>query len=127
MHEDMQKLVAEALYGKKRRSKFNVDNSDAGKEARTADNIVFDSIREKNTYLELKASLKAGILRELELQVRFPLIVNGVKVCTIVVDFKTIDREGKVGILDAKGFSTPVYKLKRKLFEAVTGLRIVEV
>jgi hypothetical protein len=61
----------------------------------------------------------------LELQPRYPLIVNGEKVGTYVGDFRYF--EGDVLILeDVKGILTPVYRLKRRLVKALYGLDIRE-
>lgn len=54
----------------------------------------------------------------LRCQPRFPLIVNGKTICTYVPDFYY--REGDREICeDVKGYETAVFKLKRKLFEAL--------
>ena len=41
------------------------------------------------------------------------------KVCTIVPDFKVMKKGGGFKIVEVKGFVTPVWRLKRKLFEAL--------
>ncbi len=63
---------------------------------------------------------KAQLIRNLELQPRFPLIVNGTKVCTYIADFTYFERTGRV-IEDVKSkpTKTPVYRLKIKLFRAL--------
>lgn len=99
----------------------------APKEDRTADGVVFASKREMGEYLKLKALERGGIISGLRLQPRFPIIVNGVKVCDYVADFACVDREGRPCIYDAKGMITEKYKLKSKLFHACyPDLRIVE-
>lgn len=115
------------------RSKYNVDNSPAGIEARTVDNIVFASKREMHGYLSLKALLRTGILVSLERQVKFPLHAvearSGQKatVCVYVADFVAQDKDGKTAIYDSKGVSTQLYKIKKRWFELQYGLRIVEI
>jgi hypothetical protein len=95
--------------------------------------IRFASQREGARYLDLLALEKAGEIRELELQPKFPLYVcrrqNGElhQVCIFVADFTY--REGPQGILvveDSKGFRTPVYRLKAKMFEAQYAIEIRE-
>lgn len=97
------------------------------------DGIWFDSKREADVYLGLKALQRAGAIRSLELQVKFPL--NGVeantgkaaKVCLYVADFVFQDLDGRTNVYDAKGCKTAVYKIKKRWFELQYGLRIIEV
>lgn len=99
----------------------------AAKEDRTADGVVFDSEHEMNQYLKLKMLYRAGTITDLELQPRFPLVVNGVKVCEYVADFRCTDVSGRISIYDAKGHRDALYKLKYKLFHALyPDLRIIE-
>ncbi len=89
------------------------------------DGIVFASHKEANRWRELKLMQRAGKIRGLERQVKFPLIVNGVKVCTYIADF--IYQEGtRVIVEDAKGYRTREYNLKRKLMKACHGVEILE-
>lgn len=111
-----------------RRNKYRVRTDAKGREDRTADNIVFHSKREMLRYLELRASYRAGLIKNLCVQVRFPIIVEGLKICDYICDFTYQDLEGNLHVEDSKGFRTDTYKLKRKLFEATyPKLRITEV
>jgi hypothetical protein len=98
----------------------------------TVGGIVFASAREAKRYAELKLLERAGRIERLELQPKFPCIVNGVKVCDYIADFGywnhvTTDTVERV-IEDSKGFLTPVYRLKRKLVHALyPGIKIIEV
>ena len=82
------------------------------------DGIVFDSHMEGKYYSELKLMGVKG----LKLQVRFPLqesfTKNGKHFRDIeyVADF-VYDEGGKKRVIDVKGVQTPLFKLKRKLFE----------
>ena len=109
---------------KGKRNKYKV----AGKADRTADGIVFASKREMNRYLELKLQEKAGAIRDLELQPRFDIRVNG-KFCGFYkADFRyTLTSTGERKVEDVKGMPTPVYRLKKKLIEAMHGIEIIEV
>lgn len=92
------------------------------------DGITFDSAREARRYCDLRLLQRAGKIRDLELQPRFPCIVNGARVCEYRADFAYHDVErGERVIEDAKGFKTPEYRLKKKLVEALYGVVIVEV
>lgn len=89
----------------------------------TIDGHDFPSKREAERYCELKLFLKAGLIRNLELQPRFLLQdeffdKNEVKHKKIeyVADFLYIDNDGKAIVEDVKGVLTAVYKLKKKMF-----------
>lgn len=87
---------------------------------------MFHSRREAQRYRELLLLGQAGELRDLELQPRFPLIVNGVKVGSYIADFRYQDRTRGDVIEDSKGFRTQTYVLKRKLVEALYGIAVRE-
>jgi hypothetical protein len=57
-------------------------------------------------------------------QPRFPLLVNGVKVCTYVADFMVVYADNRTEIWDVKGVLTPVFKLKMKLYEALGNPKV---
>ena len=91
------------------------------------DGIVFASRSEARRYQELRLLQAAGEISGLELQVKYPLVVNGVKVADYVCDFRYYEDEGDTLIVeDRKGMRTPVYKLKAKLMRAVHGIEIRE-
>lgn len=89
------------------------------------DGIRFASKAEAQRYSELKLLQKAGLIAGLTLQPRYDLIVNGVKVCTYVADFRYVNPG--VIVEDVKGIRTPVYQLKKKLMKALYGIEIREV
>ncbi len=87
--------------------------------------ISFASAKEGRRYAELKLLERAGQIRNLELQPRFDLIVNGKKVCRYIADFAFFEGNERI-VLDVKGYETREFKLKRKLFEALfPGQRLV--
>lgn len=90
------------------------------------DGIVFASKREAKRYQELKMLERVGVISALKLQPRFPIAVNGERICVYVADFEYAEK-GKRKIEDAKGVKTPVYRLKKKLVEAQYGIEIEEV
>ena len=93
------------------------------------DNILFASKKEANRYFELKVLLKAGQITDLVCHPRFPLVVQGTKVCTYVADFQYCDTDGKLVVEDVKSkpTMTPAYRLKRKLLQITQGITIREV
>lgn len=71
----------------------------------------------------------AGLIAGLRRQVRFPIRVNGIKVCSYVCDFLYI-RDGRRVVEDCKSAFTatlPVYRLKKKLMAAALAIEIIEV
>jgi len=91
------------------------------------DGYTFASKLERDRYADLKLLAYAGKVTDLRLQVAYPLIVNGEKVCTYVADFVYTDTDtGQSVVEDAKGYVTPVYNLKRKLMHAIHSITIRE-
>jgi hypothetical protein len=78
----------------------------------------FDSKAEYRRYLELVLLQKAKTISELERQTKYVMMVAGVKICTYIPDFRYLEA-GKVILEDVKGFKTPVFRLKEKLFKAL--------
>jgi len=101
------------------------------------DGHVFDSQAEAKHYLHtLKPRLEAGEISHLEIHPRIRCEINGVKICDYLADFRYLDTSrsgpaGQVGcqvIEDVKGYKTDVYRLKKKLVEALyPGTRICEI
>lgn len=89
------------------------------------DGFMFDSKREAARYVELKYLESAGLIADLELQPKFPCVVNGKKVCEYRADFK-YTQDGQPIIEDVKGFRTKEYRIKKKLVEALYGIEIKE-
>ncbi len=90
------------------------------------DGVVFHSKREAARYAELKMLVRSGIISNLELQKRFQLTVNGVKICAYVCDFSYIDQSGREVVEDVKGVRTRDYSIKAKLMLAIHAIRVIE-
>ena len=91
------------------------------------DGIIFDSKKEAARYKELILLEKSGLISHLELQPRYDCVVNGKKICSYRADFRYFNDQNSV-VEDVKGFKTPVYRLKKKLVEALyPGIRILEI
>lgn len=93
------------------------------------DGITFHSKKEADRYCEMKLLVRAGEISELELQPAFRCVVNGALICTYFADFRYLDcRHGRV-VEDVKSESTSkdkVYRLKKKLVEALYNITITE-
>lgn len=99
-----------------------------GNKRTIVDGLKFDSKRESERYLILKALQTAGEITKLRLQAHIPCDVNGTHVCTYVADFAyTKPGDSRETFEDSKGHRTALYILKRKLVFACHGIEIVEV
>ena len=90
------------------------------------DGIVFDSKAEARRYAELRLLEKANEISDLRLQYPFECKINKKKICTYRADFDYYEGDQWV-VEDVKGFKTQVYRLKKKLVEALYGVEIREV
>lgn len=114
------------------------------------DGIKFDSKKEAARYKELKTLERAGIIQNLQRQVKYVLIpaqyepsgeiyTKGKekgkpkkgklleRECAYYADFVYSTKGGELVVEDTKGMRTPDYIIKRKLMLYVHGIRIVEV
>lgn len=110
------------------------------------DGIIFDSKREAERYQELSLLEKAGVIRDLQRQVKYILIPaqrepdiigkrGGIKSgrviekeCSYVADFVYFDKEKQENVVeDTKGFRTKDYTIKCKLMLYIHGIRINEI
>jgi hypothetical protein len=78
----------------------------------------YDSKFEAGYAQELELRKKAGDIKNWEAQKTLDLIVNKFKVCTYKIDFIVYHHDGTIEYIETKGYATPVWRLKWKLFEA---------
>lgn len=98
-----------------------------GSKKTVVDGIVFHSKKEGTRWQQLVLMQKVGAIADLQRQVAYPLVVDGKKICVYKADFVyTRVQGGKIIVEDAKGYRTPAYRLKAKLFEACYGFPITE-
>lgn len=95
----------------------------------TVDGIWFASKLEAKRYQELKLLERAGAIKELSRQHKFPLVVSGAKICSYAADFVYIDTRTEAMVIeDTKGVRTQSYRIKYKLFHVCyPHLKITEV
>lgn len=86
---------------------------------RTYGGRVFHSKAESKIAFELDMLKKAGVIKDWWPQVRFPLVVNGELICTMVVDFKVLEPNGAIYWLEVKGMEQESWIIKRKLLLAL--------
>lgn len=92
---------------------------------------IYDSKREAGyaqhlQYLKHAKNLSDRVVN-IQYQVPYVIKVRGTKVCKYIADFVVLYGDGKEEVIDAKGFKTDVYKLKKKLVEAQYRITIKEV
>lgn len=90
------------------------------------DGLKFDSVKESKRWAELQFMERAGEIKNLQRQVRIPIVINGIKVCTYVADFTYDELAGHV-VEDVKSVFTrkdALFRLKAKLLKAVLGIDI---
>jgi hypothetical protein len=84
------------------------------------DGHVFDSQMEHRRYLELKLMAAGKQVSDLTVHPRFPLTVNGFHVATYEGDFSYREPGNpKLVCEDTKGFVTPEFRIKARLFMAL--------
>jgi len=107
----------------KKRSKFNVDQTNKGKQNRTYNNILFDSEIEMKYYRDVVCvGLEDDTIKDCQLQVKYELQpkykYNGKTILPInyVADFVVTYADDSVVVIDTKGLPDATAKLKKKLF-----------
>ena len=94
---------------------------------KTADG--FDSEKERQVYQMLELRQRCGEITELQRQVKYALVVNGIHICDYKADYVYLKGAQRV-VVDCKSVITrklPVYRLKFKLMQACHGIQITEV
>lgn len=84
------------------------------------DGINFHSIAEANQYQELRLREATGEIYDLKCQVRFPIVVNGVQICTYIADFTYRHLNERLPFIhEHKGYWEDKALLKWKLVQAL--------
>lgn len=99
----------------------------------TVDGITFDSKKEARRYKELKLLESAKLIKDLRLQVTYPLIpkhtIEGINIraTKYIADFVYYDQEkGCEVVEDVKGYKTATYKRKKKQMKQRYNIDIFE-
>jgi hypothetical protein len=85
-------------------------------------------MKEANRWCELKMLEKAGLIQDLQRQVKFELIPKqeGERAVHYVADFVYVE-DGKKIVEDVKGMRTKEYRLKKKMMLFFHGIKIKEI
>ena len=85
---------------------------------RTYAGRVYHSKAEAKYAFELDALKAARRIKDWEPQVVVEIVVNGILICKLKVDFRVWPIAGNPWLIEVKGHETEVYRLKRKLLRA---------
>ncbi len=93
---------------------------------------IYASLREAKFCHELDIKKARGIIKDYRVQCNFPIVINGILVCTMRLDYVVLYADGKNRYVDTKGINdegeavtaTSVFYLKKKLVEAYYGITI---
>jgi hypothetical protein len=96
----------------------------------TSDGIKHDSIKEANRWCELNLLLRAGMIQDLQRQVKFELLPKqeGERAVYYVADF-VYTENGKKVVEDVKSSATKTkeYRIKKKMLLYFHGIKIKEI
>lgn len=81
----------------------------------------YDSKAEVQYAMELDDKLMKGEIAGWTKQKNIELKVNGYIICSYKIDFVIEHLDGVIEYLEVKGFATPTWRIKWKLFEALYG------
>jgi hypothetical protein len=99
------------------------------------DGITFHSRKEANFYSDLFIKKNAKLITDFERQVQYDIRVNDIHIAKYFLDFKVINLDGSINYYDVKGkdkvsgkwITTDVFALKKKLVEAIYGIKIEKI
>lgn len=101
-----------------------------------ANGIKFHSKKEAGRYLELKMMERANLIKGLELQKRYDIMLNGEKLCSYIADFFYYKNElnfpgtWKPVVEDVKGMKRgaayQMFKLKKALMKIIYNIEVLE-
>lgn len=110
-----------------------------GAKRTVVNNITFASAKEAARYQMLVVLERAGQIKDLQLQVKFDLHVQGCKIGRYIADFVYVLPYSPAGppphggvvehviVEDVKGMKTPMYRWKKKHLKAEYDIEIREV
>ena len=92
----------------------------------------FDSKKESEFYGSLKLKKQAGLIKDFKMQVPYNIVVNNIHIANYFLDFEVENNDGTIEYIDIKGkdkktnkfIKTGVFALKKRLVEAIYGIKI---
>jgi len=83
--------------------------------------VQYHSKKEAAYAHELSMRMAAGDIKDWERQTKISLDVNGHHITNYYIDFIVHHNDGTMEYVEVKGFETPEWRLKWKLFDALYG------
>lgn len=90
-----------------------------GNRASDYNGVIYDSAFEAEYAQELDLRLKAKDIKAWRRQVKISIDINEYHICNYFCDFEVEHNDGSLELVEVKGLETDVYRIKRKLLEAV--------
>lgn len=96
--------------------------------------VMYHSIKEADYARQLDIRVKGKDIKSWQGQVAFPIVINGEPICKYIADFVVVYPDGRQEIIDVKPFDKrtgkfllkDIYKIKKKLVEAIYKVKIIE-
>lgn len=79
----------------------------------------YHSKAEANYAMYLDSEKQAGRIKDWERQYKVELRANRILICNYYVDFRVLNNDDSYELVEVKGYSTDLYRMKRKLLEAL--------
>lgn len=98
---------------------FNRKNKYGNKTCRCWKGHQHDSTYEAMYCNKLNILEKAGDIQSYKTQVRYTFKINGSTICSHYPDFEVVENDGRLVIHEFKGAETEVWRIKKKLFQAL--------
>lgn len=113
------------VVNKSKKSKYNNVKVDI-------DGHKFDSLKEAEFYGSLKLKKQSKLIKDFKLQVKYDISVNDIHIANYFLDFLVENNDGSFEYIDIKGknsktnkfIKTSVFALKKRLVEAIYGIKI---
>ena len=100
-------------------NRYFTDNKYNNQTCRCSSGHGHDSRFEASYCEQLKMLQQTGEIREYKTEPRYDLTVNGKHITTHYPDFLVTNNQGEDEIHEVKGAETDVWRIKKKLFEAL--------
>lgn len=88
-------------------------------EKQTFNGRSYHSKKEADYAVQLTWLKKAGEIKEIIPQFKIDIRINGKHITNYFIDFKVIYSDGRIELIEVKGFQTPEWLLKWRLTEAL--------
>jgi len=90
-----------------------------GNRASDYNGYIYDSAFEADYARELDLRLNAKDIKAWKRQFKVSIDINDIHICNYYVDFEIEHNDGSFELIEVKGMETDVWRMKRKLLEAV--------